>query len=93
MTTSFTALTTTKLIEIKKSAFKPQFKDLVGLKKAPNHGDFLGDFGVLMHPGAAKVHQAEKLEVFGNKHYIYTLYEKLILRTTVDSGERIAYKY
>jgi hypothetical protein len=86
-------MTTSEFISIKKSAFAPEFKQLIGLQKVEDRGDFLGDFGVLMHPGCPKQHQGATLQVFGNKHYIYTLYNKLILRTEVESGAKKAYRY
>lgn len=80
-----------QFIQIKKSAIKPQFRDLVGLTESNNTSKLI-EFVTLLHPNVAKVAQGSQMQVFGNKHFVYTIYTTGILKTEVESKNRTFYK-
>lgn len=85
-------MTTSQFLKIKLTAKQPEFKQLVGLK-ASNETSKLLDFITLLHPNQAKTAQGSKAEVFGNEHYIFTIYTTGILRTEAGNNKRTFYKF
>jgi len=87
-----TTMTVSEFIAINKTGKKPQFRDLIGLKKS-NHTAKLIDFVTRLHPNTSKVAQDGVCTVYlsSGKQYIYTAYNGCIVRTCKDSKERKMY--
>ena len=84
-------MTSSEFIKVKLSGHKPQFKNLVSLTESGKTGTIL-DFCTRMHPNTTKMAQDSKCNVYTpKKHYIYTIYTKFILRTDVQTGNKILY--
>ena len=81
-----------EFIKAKTNSFKPEFKQLIGLKES-HKTSILIDFISMLHPNQDKIVQGNKGRVFGRKHFEFSLYTTGMLRTTVDTGERRFYPY
>ena len=79
-----------EFLQAKLKAFKPEFKQLVGLKKSPRTSELL-DFMRMLHPNQPRVAQGSSGSVFGRKHFVFTIYTTGVLRTTKATGTRIFY--
>jgi len=73
-------------------SFIPAFKQLIGLKESPRTSELM-DFMTMLHPNQSKQGQGSKGEVFGRKHFVFTIYTKGILRTVVETGTKRFYPY
>jgi len=80
-------MTKTEFIKAKKASFKPEFRDLIGLEKSQKTNELM-DFMAMLHPNQTKQGQGSEGEVFGNKHYVFTIYTTGILRTVVETTEK-----
>jgi hypothetical protein len=80
-------MTTTEFIKAKKASFKPEFKDLAGLKESTRTSELM-DFMSMLHPNQCKKAQGSTGEVFAAKHYVFNIYTTGILRTVVETKER-----
>ena len=85
-------MTKQDFLKAKFSSFKPEFKQLIGLIKSEKTSELV-DFMTMLHPNQCKHAQGSKGEVFGKKHFVFTIYKTGILKTTVDTGVKRFYPY
>ncbi len=84
-------MTTSEFIKVKMTGKKPQFKELIGLSESGETSKLI-DFMTMLHPNQCKQAQGSKGEVFGNSHYVFTIYKTAIVRTDVQSGNKLLFK-
>lgn len=85
-------MTKQEFLQAKLTSFKPQFKQLIGLIESSRTSELI-DFITMLHPNQCKQVQGSKGEVFGRKHFVFTIYKTGILRTDVESGTKRFYPY
>lgn len=85
-------MTKQEFLKAKLNSFKPEFKNLIGLEKSARTSELM-DFMTMLHPNQCKQGQGSKGEVFGKKHFIFTIYKTGILRTVVESGTKRFYPH
>jgi hypothetical protein len=78
-------------VRIKKSALPLQFKKTLGLIPSLDN-EFIKGFALFMHPSADYIVGGGKCTIFTKKDtYIYTLFNKEIIRTAVASQKKVIY--
>lgn len=81
----------TEYIRIKKSALPLQFKQTIGLIPSLDN-EFIQDFALFMHPGSDFRTGGGKCTIYTKKEtYIYTLFNKEIIRTAVGTQKKIIF--
>lgn len=83
-------MTKQDFIKSKLNSFAPQFKELIGLKESDKTSTLI-EFMTMLHPNQSKQAQGSKGQVFGNKHFVFTIYTTGILRTVVHTGSKRFY--
>lgn len=83
-------MTKNTFLKAKINSYKPEFKNLIGLSESNKTSELL-DFMTMLHPNQCKQAQGSKGEVFGKKHYCFTIYVNCIIRTDVESGLKRLY--
>ena len=85
-------MTKQDFLQAKLKSFKPDFKQLIGLVESSRTSELM-DFMTMLHPNQCKQGQGSKGEVFGRKHFVFTIYKTGILRTVTETGTRRFYPY
>jgi len=85
-------MTKQEFLKAKFNSFQPIFKQLIGLTKSSKTNELM-DFMTMLHPNQCKQGQGCKGEVFGRKHYVFTIYTTGILRTVVETGAKRFYPF
>lgn len=85
-------MTQSEFIKIKMTAHKPQFKDMIGMVES-GKTSVLCDFMFYLHNGKSTCREAQGSngKVYGDKTYVFTIYNNCIIRTCVDNGIKTKY--